>query len=54
MHFYVSFALRAKFMAERVGFEPTEPGDPLAFKASAIDHSAIAPLQSVYSMAFLK
>ena len=33
-----------RVVAEEVGFEPTEPCDPLVFKTSAIDHSTILPL----------
>ena len=32
-------------LAERVGFEPTEPHGSTVFKTAAFDHSAISPLQ---------
>lgn len=33
-------------LAERVGFEPTEPFGSTVFKTAAIDHSATAPDRS--------
>jgi hypothetical protein len=33
-------------MAERVGFEPTEPCGSTVFKTAALDHSATSPKDS--------
>ena len=35
---------KIKKMAEREGFEPPEPFGSMVFKTTAIDHSAISPV----------
>jgi hypothetical protein len=37
------FHLRLRCMEEEVGFEPTDPFEPLVFKTRAIDHSTTLP-----------